>query len=415
MKALLFGVEPEALPVPDTDNHLLKALARTPARLVELPDPGFLLSDWVVTSPRLTGICGSESKQVLADWQSTYEREPLAAKNPMMNFISMPHVLGHEVVAVVDELGPDAEGIAVGDRVVLNPWLSCGPRGIAEWCPACQNGDFSQCWNLTAGPLAPAIHTGMSSDASGGMADRMPAHDSMLFKVPDSVPDEMAVWADPFSVSLHGITRHSPPPGGKVLVYGAGALGTCAIAILKALYPDVEVAVIARFEAQAQMARKLGADLVLPHEPRIDVIAAIADWSGGVLQASDGLPMAWPGGVDVVYDTVGAGDTFEVGARVLKARSTLVKLGVHGASRWEDTPLYFKECSMVGSNAFGFETVEGVRKHGIQHYLDLCESGRIDLSPALTHTFRLDDWRDAFTALAQQDVSGAIKVAFDFR
>jgi len=70
---------------------------------------------------------------------------------------------------------------------------------------------------------------------------------------------------------------------------------------------------------------------------------------------------------------------------------------------------------MVGSNAFGFETVEGVRKHGIQHYLDLCESGRIDLSPALTHTYRLDDWREAFTALAQQDASGAIKVAFDFR
>ena len=63
----------------------------------------------------------------------------------------------------------------------------------------------------------------------------------MLFQVPDSIPDELAVFADPFAVSLHAITRHPPPPGGKVLVYGAGALGTCAIAILRALYPDVEV------------------------------------------------------------------------------------------------------------------------------------------------------------------------------
>jgi len=45
---------------------------------------------------------------------------------------------------------------------------------------------------------------------------------------------------------------------------------------------------------------------------------------------------------------------------VLKARGTLVKAGVHGPTWWEDTPLYFKEISMVGSNAFGFEEVDGV-------------------------------------------------------
>lgn len=70
---------------------------------------------------------------------------------------------------------------------------------------------------------------------------------------------------------------------------------------------------------------------------------------------------------------------------------------------------------MVGSNAFGFEEVDGVRKHGIAHYLDLVADGRVDLTGMLTHTFRLDDWRNAFAALASQDESGAIKVAFDFR
>ena len=69
----------------------------------------------------------------------------------------------------------------------------------------------------------------------------------------------------------------------------------------------------------------------------------------------------------------------------------------------------------MGSNAFGFEEVDGERKHGIQHYLDLAESGRIDLSPMLTHTFRLEEWREAFTSLATQGDTGAIKVAFDQR
>jgi threonine dehydrogenase-like Zn-dependent dehydrogenase len=409
MQALLYGVRPDPQPVPDTDNHLLRNLARTPMRLVEMDDPPFLRPDWVVTKPRLTGICGSDSKQVFMDWG-----EVQSADNPMKGFFSLPQVLGHEVVADVVALGPEAEGLDVGDRVVLNPWLSCGPRGVDPVCPACAIGDYSLCASFAVGPIAPGIHTGTSRDASGGYATLMPAHDSMLFKVPDSVPDEVAVFADPFAVSLHAVTRHPPAPGGKVMVYGAGALGTCTTAILRALYPDVEVLVVARFGAQADLARRLGAT-VIAHEPALSVIEEAAAWSGGVLQESDGLPMAYPGAIDVVYDTVGKRETFEVGVRVLKARGTLVKAGVHGPTFWEDTPLYFKEISFVGSNAFGFEEVDGARKHGIDHYLDLAAAGRVDLDGLLTHTFALDAWRDAFTALATQDASGAIKVAFDFR
>jgi threonine dehydrogenase-like Zn-dependent dehydrogenase len=244
----------------------------------------------------------------------------------------------------------------------------------------------------------------------------MPAHPSMLFPVPDSIPDEVAVFADPFAVSLHAVTRHAPPPGGKVLVYGAGALGTCAIAILRALHPDVEVGVVARFGAQADLARRLGAHEVFEHEPAVAVIEQAAKWSGGRLASHTGLPMAFPGGIDVVYDTISKKETLEVGVRLLKAHGTIVKAGVHGTTNWEYTPLYFKELSWVGSNAFGIEEVDGVRKHGIHHYLDLVEAGRVDLSGMLTHTFPLnEDWRDAFEVLATQAGSGAIKVAFDQR
>lgn len=122
--------------------------------------------------------------------------------------------------------------------------------------------------------------------------------------------------------------------------------------------------------------------------------------------------MAYPGGIDVVYDTVSKKDSLEVSVRLLKEQGTLVKAGVHGPTSWEWTPLFFKEISWVGSNAFGIEEVEGVRKHGIAHYLDLVREGRVDLSPMLTHTFGLDEWRGAFEVLATQSTSGAIKVAF---
>jgi threonine dehydrogenase-like Zn-dependent dehydrogenase len=409
MRALLYGVRPEPQPEPEEDNALLRGLAHTPMRLTDMEDPTFLGPDWVVTKPRLTGICGSDSKQVFMDWG-----EVQSPDNPMKGFFSLPQVLGHEVVADVVALGPEARGLDVGDRVVLNPWLSCAPRGVQPMCPACVAGDLSLCASFGVGPIAPGIHIGTSKDATGGYAELMPAHDSMLFKVPENVPDEIAVFADPFAVSLHAVTRHAPPPGGKAMVYGAGALGTCTTAILRALHPDVEVLVVARFGAQADLARALGAT-VIAHEPALHVIEEAAAWSGGVLQPADGLPMAYPGAIDVVYDTVGKRETFEVGARVLRARGTIVKAGVHGPTFWEDTPLYFKELSLVGSNAFGVEEVDGVRKHGIEHYLDLASEGRVDIAAMLTHTFRLDDWRAAFTALATQDRSGAVKVAFDFR
>jgi len=410
MRALVYGVPPEPYAVSDDANALTQNLSRTPTALRQVPDPQLPHQDWVITRPRLTGICGSDSKQILMDFGAD------DADNAMSAFCSFPQVMGHEVVADVVAVGPRARGLEVGQRVVLNPWLSCGPRGIEPPCPACESGDYSLCWSFTDGNIKPGIHTGVSADVTGGYAELMPAHHSMLFAVPDSVPDELAVFADPFSVSLHAITRHPPPRSGRVLVYGAGSLGLCAVTILRALYPDVAVAVVARFDAQAELARRFGAALVLAHEPRLAVIEELVAWGGGRLrQPLLGLPMAYPGSVDVVYDTVGKPETFEVGVRVLRARGTLVKAGVHAPGRWEWSPLYFKEISWVGSNAFGFEDVEGRRKHAIAHYLDLATDGRVDLRPMLTHTFRLAQWREAFLAIANQAESGAIKVAFDQR
>jgi threonine dehydrogenase-like Zn-dependent dehydrogenase len=409
MKALLYGVRPETWTPPDRDNRLLVGLSKVPMRMEELPRAGPRGDDWAVAQTRMTGICGSDAKQVFMDFGDDY------TDSALQGLFTFPTVLGHEVVADVVEVGAAVTRLEVGQRVVLNPWLSCGPRGIDPPCGSCRDGDYSLCWHFTQGPLAAGIHTGTSKDAPGGFADYLPAHESMLLPVPDSVSDEAAVLADPFAVSLHSVTRHPPPPGGKVLVYGAGALGITATAILRTLYPDVEILVVARFPAQAALARRFGASVVDPF-PVEQLLTEAAAWSGGVLQRVEGaLPMAHPGGIDVVYDTVGTGETAAIGVRLLKARGTMVKSGVHAPERWEWSPLYFKEISWVGSNAFGIEEVDGVRMHGMAHYLAMVAAGRIDLAGMLTHTFRLDQWREAFTALATQEESGAIKVAFDFR
>jgi len=377
-----------------------------PMQLEEIPEPSLPGDDWLVIRTGLCGICGSDAKQVCLNG---------SLDNPMTAVISFPQVLGHEVVGEVVSVGPAVRTRRVGDRVVLNPWLSCGPRGIHPPCPACAHGDFSICENFTRGRLPAGIHTGNSSAATGGFAPLVPAHESMAIPVPDDVSDEAAVLADPFSVSLHGILKRRPEPGRACVVWGCGTLGLCAIAILRHLHPQSPIVAVARFPHQRRLAERLGAALVLDHRPVARIVDEVGRFTGSEpLRPWRGLPML-NGGVDVVYDTVGLPETIEAGVRIVRPRGAIVVTGVEMPRRFEWTPLYFKEISLIGSNAFGDEDFEGSRRHAIDIYLSLVRAGRVDVTPILTHRFRLDDWRAAFLACFDQGANDAVKVVFDYR
>ena len=88
--------------------------------------------------------------------------------------------------------------------------------------------------------------------------------------------------------------------------------------------------------------------------------------------------------------------------------------GVAAPRRFEWTPLYFKEISVIGSNAFGLERFEGEKLHAMQIYLKLVERG-LDVSSLLTHRFPLEKWRDAFMTMANRRGTNAVKVAFEFK
>ena len=374
-----------------------------PIQLREIPEPALPADDWVLLRTRLTGICGSDTKQIFLNG---------SFDNPMTGMISFPQVLGHEVVATVERVGPRAR-LALGTRVVLNPWLSCATRALPP-CAWCEQGELAQCTSFRRGALPAGIHHGNSSAATGGFAPLLPAHASQCIPVPDAVSDEQAVLADPFAVSLHSILHNPPPASGTVLVYGCGTLGLCAIAALRALYRGVRVLAIARFAHQRALAEKLGAERVLAHEPAREIIAAVAQETGAeIVTPWRGLPMLL-GGVDIVYDTVGFPATLEVGVRVAKSRGRISVTGVEAPRRFEWTPLYFKELALVGSNAFGFETIGERRQHAMQWYFEFVQRG-LDVTPILTHRFRLAQYREAFAAAHDQRASGAVKILFDYR
>jgi threonine dehydrogenase-like Zn-dependent dehydrogenase len=376
-----------------------------PMSLREIPDPSLPQPDWLTIRTALCGLCGSDYKQVFLKGRFD---------NPMTALVSFPQVLGHEVVGYVESVGPGVRHRRVGERVVLNPWLSCAPRGIVPPCEWCARGELAQCTNFARGTIAPGIHHGTSRDATGGFAPLVPAHESQCIPIPDGVSFEQAVLADPFSVSLHATLHHPPPRGGTALVYGCGTLGLLNIAILRALFPDVRVLAVARYAQQTRLARQFGAARVIDWRPIETILATVSECTGAEpLTPWFGRPML-NGGVDVIYDSVGSPESIEIGMRITRSRGRIVVTGVEVPKQFEWTPLYFKEIALVGSNAFAIERWDDRSQHAIEWYLELVQRGQVDVTSIITHRYRLDDYRDAFMTCWDQGRSGAVKVVFDY-
>jgi threonine dehydrogenase-like Zn-dependent dehydrogenase len=375
----------------------------SPLRMEEITEPELPSNDWVRVRTRMAGICGSDAKQVLL--RGDFD-------NPLTALISFPHVLGHEGVGVIQEIGPDVNRLQVGQRVVVNPWLTCVPRGIHPPCSACQEGDLPLCRNIDGGSLPPGIHLGNNSRLPGVFAQSFVCHESQCFPVPDRLDDKTAVLADPFSVSLHSVLRNQPPTDAPAIVYGLGVLGQMVVAILRNVFPQVEVYAIGRYPHQLEMARSLGAHQVLPSIPK-EVISSFARLSGFRLrQPWNGLPWLLDG-AGVAYDTVGSPESLETLLKLLRPHAHLVMSGVEAPRRFEWTPLYFKEIHLVGSNAFGFEERAGVKKHAFEIFFKLVSDG-IDLRRLVTHQYPFYRWREAFQTATNKGKTGAIKVALNF-
>ncbi|WP_394827707.1 zinc-binding dehydrogenase [Pendulispora albinea] len=389
-----------------TANGYLSPLG--PLRLSEVPDARILGDRWVVVETKSCGICGSDVKEVFMDG---------ALDNPLTAVISFPHVMGHEHVGVVAEVGRAVTKVKVGDRVACSPWFSCAVRGLPE-CDACQRGHMSLCESFSGSEakgdrFAPGMHAGTCRDISGGFAPWVPVHESACFPLPEPVPLTTAVLADPLAVALHAVLKSPPEPGETVLVYGCGGLGVLVVHMLARLFPRTRiVAADPRPHARA-LAEELGASATFAGRGA-ELIEAIAKATDApVRRPKFALPWLHKG-VDRVYDTVGSAQTLETAVRAIKPMGALVLVGVATPARFEWTPLYFKELQILGSSGYGMETLFGRRAHAFEHVFELLARGDLDPAGVVTHRFPLEGYKEAFLTARSKGTAPSIKVVFDF-
>ena len=366
--------------------------------------------DWIVLRTRLTGICGSDSKQVLMDFDD-------ADDNPMTAFISFPQVLGHEVVATVEQVGPGGRRPRPRPAGGALPVASrCRPRGITPVCPPCERGRLQ----LLELPRRPAVAGHPHRQRHRGhrrlrrAAPRPPV--AWCSPCPTTSPTRSPCWP------IRGRSRSTPSPGTRRRPAAGGRVRRRRPRHHRHRHPHRRSTPASGWppspagRPRPTWPGALGATVFAP-EPRAELVEALADWSGAPLRRPwYGLPVAYPGHIDVVYDTIGSPRTVEAAIRVLAGSGTLVQLGVSSPGRFEWTPWYFKELRLVGSNAFGVEELRG-RAQARHRALPRPAAGRAaSTSPACSPTASVStSGATRSPPSIDQGDTGAIKVAFDFR
>lgn len=372
-------------------------------RYGDVPEPRLPGPGWVKVKTRYGGICASDLHSLLLETSPT-----------LSALVSFPFVLGHENVGIIAEVGPQVQGFAPGERVVAEPLLGCIVRGIAEPCEYCLRGETSRCENFTAGKLSAGIGLGSCRDTGGSWGEYYVAHQSQLFRVPPSVTDENALMVEPFSVALRAILRAPPTDHETVVIMGAGVIGLCTLAALRACDIRARAIVVARYPFQAEMARRLGADEVIVGR-KANVLEAIARATNGkLLRPILGKP-ALVGGADVVYECVGSDASLDDSLRLARSGGRVVLLGLATMPKRVDwTPIWLNELTIEGTFWTGVETFRGRRVRGFELALEWMAEGKLDLTPLVTHRFQLHEYKKALEITLARGRHGVIKSVFIF-
>jgi len=369
----------------------------------ELPEPQLPGPDWAKVKVRYGGICASDMGLIR-----------LTESPALSPFGSERFTIGHENMGTLVEVGEQVEGFAVGDRVVADPMLPCAARGITPPCKACQEGQFSRCENVTEGNLSPGIQIGACADTGGSWSPYFVAHRSQLFLVPEGISDENALLVEPFCSALHPVIRNLPHDEDTALIIGAGTIGICVLAALRALDSRARVIVLAKYPFQGELARRYGADEVVYWDKGGKYYTAIAELVGGKLfQPILGKPVMI-GGADVTYDCIGSETSIRDALWLTRAGGTIVQIGLGSTGKIDWTPLWFRELTVVGTLASGIEEYQGQRIRCHQLALDFVAQGKVDLASLLTHTFRLGDYRRALAMNMNKSRHRLVHSAFVF-
>jgi threonine dehydrogenase-like Zn-dependent dehydrogenase len=380
-------------------------------RYGEVTEPGLPGDDWVRLEVIKAGICGSDLGNL------TFKSSPA-----MEPFGSFPAVLGHEVLARVAEVGSAVRRVEVGQRVAVDPVISCTMRGFSgeARCPSCSSGLHATCarsgdhGRIIVGDreLRPGMTVGYQADLPGGWSERMIAHESQLFAVDDRLSDNTGVLMEPLAVGMHAALRSRPFGPGPALVIGSGPIALGVIWALRAAGYEGELVAQIKRGHEAEIARALGAsDVIAPGD---EARQSLIDTGASAYMPIIGDEVYAGGGFPLIFDCVGSEQTVKQALRYAAPQGEIVLLGCAAEiPKLDLTFVWARELRIQGYVCYGLEEWRGERLHTFQIAHDLLLETGAPVERMVTHDFPLAQYQDAVSAAANRRRTGAIKVLLD--
>ncbi|MCS7105035.1 MAG: zinc-dependent alcohol dehydrogenase family protein [Thermofilaceae archaeon] len=325
-------------------------------RLEEVPKPQVNEKE-VLLRVGACGICGTDLHFYRGEWR-----------------VKTPLIPGHEFSGVIEEVGPGAEWLERGSRVVAEPNITCGH---CYYCRMEQRNFY--CSNIKA--------TGV--DVDGAFAEYVKVPASNVYEFPDWMSFEEAALIEPLACCLRGLYNVKIEPGDTVAVVGAGPVGLLLIQLAK-MWGASQVYAVDLLDTRLSLAKQLGADAT------INVMEDDADEV--VKSLTEGF------GVDVAIEAVGSSKAISVAMRLARRGGRVLVFGV--APEDDVLPvkpfeLYDKELLIVSSYRSPFT---------FQRAVKIASSRRISLRPIVSHVMELERGVEAFRMLDERK-SDVVKVA----
>ncbi|MCC4260466.1 NAD(P)-dependent alcohol dehydrogenase [Pseudomonas aestusnigri] len=291
-------------------------------------------------------------------------------------------IVGHEPVGIIEKLGSAVTGYEIGQRVIAGAITPCGQ------CHPCLDGHSSQCGGQAMG----GWQLGNSIDGCQAEYVRIPNAQANLTPVPDGLSDEQVLMCpDIMSTGFGGAESGHIRIGDTVAIFAQGPIGLCATAGAK-LMGATRIIVVDGVPERLAVARQLGADITINFREQ-DPVQRIQEITGGA-------------GVDVAIEALGTQQTFESCLRTLKPGGTLSSLGVYSGKLSMPLDAF---AAGLGDHKIITTLCPG-GKERMRRLMAVVASGRVDLTPMVTHRFALDDIVEAYDLFSHQR-DGVLKVA----
>ncbi|CAN0902667.1 L-idonate 5-dehydrogenase [Linum grandiflorum] len=296
------------------------------------------------------------------------------------NFIvKKPMVIGHECAGIIEEIGSEVKGLSPGDRVALEPGISCSR------CNLCKNGRYNLC---------PEMRFFGSPPTNGALANKVVHPASLCYKLPENVSLEEGAMCEPLSVGVHACRRAQVGPETSVLILGAGPIGLITLLVARA-FGSPRVVMTDVDETRLSIAKSLGADEI------IQVSTDAKDVSEEVIKVQN----AMGSGIDVTFDCVGYNKTMTTALNATRSGGKVCLIGLALSEMTVPlTPAAAREVDVIG--IFRYRNTWPL-------CLDFLKTGKIDVKPLITHRFKFtqEDIDSAFKTSAGG--GNAIKVMFN--